>query len=84
MKTGVQWTSTLAAHTTKQWFTHGWSASAQVLWTIVPTYPLADVPQIGWRVSAEHAQSGQITYWITVENLTSDAVEFEGRYAIVS
>ena len=84
MQSGVQWASTLAAHVSRQWFTQGWSPFEQVLWSIVPISPLSDVAQLAWKVSVEHTESDQVTYWITVENLTSVEVAFEGRYTILS
>jgi hypothetical protein len=80
---GVQWFGSLAPNQTKTWFTWGWVASLHVLWTIMPLTPCPGAPQLTWRVSVERANSLQCTYWITVTNLTSDPVKFEGRYNVL-
>jgi hypothetical protein len=40
-------------------------------------------PQLSWTVEVERTSTTECTYWITVRNLTSHAVKFEGRYDIV-
>jgi hypothetical protein len=55
-----------------------------MVWTIVPTTVLNGAPQVKWKVQVERADAEYVTYWITVTNLTSDAVDFEGRYCILS
>jgi len=49
----------------------------------MPLTPCPGGPQLTWDVSVERANSTQCTYWITVKNLTSDPVKFEGRYNIL-
>ena len=34
--------------------------------------------------AVERANATQCTYWITVKNLTSNTVTFEGRYAVMN
>ena len=81
---GVQWTGSLAGNATQRWFTFNWPATWHILWTVMPTTPRPGAPQITWTVQVERASSEFATYWITVKNLTPDAVTFEGRYAILS
>jgi hypothetical protein len=84
MQTGVQWTGTLNPGQTNRWFTWGWAASLHVVWYMMPVSPRTGAPQIDWDVAVERANATQCTYWITVKNLTSNPVAFEGRYAILS
>jgi hypothetical protein len=84
MSTGVQWTATLPPNATGRWFTYGWSQGLHVVWTIMPTTPRNGAPELEWDVAVERANSNQVTYWITVRNLTPINVAFEGRYAILS
>jgi hypothetical protein len=84
MYTGVQWTGTLPAGGTGRWFTWGWAASLHVVWYMMPTSPQPGAPQLDWEVAVERANSTQCTYWITVRNLTSASLTFEGRYAVLS
>lgn len=84
MRTGVQWTGTVAAGATGRWFTWGWPAVQHVVWYMMPTSPRSGAPQLEWEVAVERANSNQCTYWITVRNLTSSAMTFEGRYAVLS
>jgi len=44
----------------------------------------APVPQITLTVQAQRASAEFVTYWLTVQNLTAAAVNFEGRFCILS
>jgi len=80
---GTQWFGTLAPNQTARWFTWGWPSSWHVVWTVMPSTPCVGGPQLSWKVEVERANSSQCTYWITVKNLTSDPVKFEGRYDVL-
>lgn len=84
MRTGIQWTGTIGPNATARWFTWGWSSASHIVWYIMPTSPKSGAPQLDWDVAVERANATQCTYWITVKNLTSTPVTFEGRYAILS
>lgn len=84
MAVGVQFTGTLSANQTKRWFTFRWPQQWHVIWYIVPTSPDIGAPQIDWDIAVERASDDHITYWITIENLTSESVNVEGRYAILN
>jgi hypothetical protein len=84
MKTGVQWTGTLAPNASGRWFTFGWAQGQHIVWTVMPTTVRNGAPELEWDVAVERANSNQVTYWITVRNLTPVSVSFEGRYAILS
>ena len=50
----------------------------------MPTTPCPGAPQLNWSVQVERATATECTYWITVKNLTSKSVRFEGRYDVLS
>jgi hypothetical protein len=81
--TGVQFRGTVAAGRQARWFTYNWPAHWHVLWTVVPTSPRPGAPQISWRVQVERASDANITYWITIRNLTPVPVDIEARYAVL-
>ncbi len=81
---GVQWNGSLAPGQSQRWFTWGWPATWHVLWTVMPTSPVAGAPQVSWTVQVERSGAEHVTYWITVRNLTAATVTFEGRFAILS
>jgi hypothetical protein len=84
MKIGVQFTGTVGAGQSNQWFTYNWPASWHVVWTVVPTTPKVGAPEIEWSVAVERASATYITYWITIKNLKSIPVNIEARYEIVN
>ena len=84
MYTGVQFTGTLAPNQTHSWFTWGWNPASHVVWYIVPVTPRSGAPELEWTVQVERANATQVTYWITVKNLTGVNVTFEGRYAVLN
>jgi glycyl-tRNA synthetase alpha subunit len=55
-----------------------------VIWTVVSTTPVVGAPQVEWDVAVERATTTDITYWITIRNLTSAPVNIEARYAIAN
>lgn len=81
---GVQWFGTVEGGANRRWFTFGWPASWHVLWTVMPISICQGAPQLSWSVAVERADSGRCTYWITVKNLTTRPVRFEGRYDILA
>ena len=83
MATGVQWTGSLAPNQTHQWFTFNWPAVWHVVWYMMPT-STQGVSEVSWSVAVQRADVNNVTYWITVTNLTGTAVTFEGRYAILA
>lgn len=84
MRTGVQFTGTVAPGASHRWFTWGWAPSLHVVWYMMPTSPRSGAPQLDWEVAVERANATQCTYWITVRNLTSNPVTFEARYGVLS
>lgn len=84
MRTGMQFTGTLAPRATARWFTFNWPAAWHVVWTVQPTTPRPGAPQLDWDVAVERASSTATTYWITVVNKTDQSVGLEGRYAVLN
>jgi glycyl-tRNA synthetase alpha subunit len=84
MTTGVQFTGSLTPNQTKRWFTFGWNAAQHIVWYMQPTSPALGAPELEWSVAVERANATQVTYWLTVKNLTGGNITFEGRYAILN
>jgi hypothetical protein len=81
---GTQFTGTVAANTAHRWFTFGWPAGWEVIWTVVPTTPAPGAPQLQWDVGVERASATDITYWITITNLTAAPIDIEARYVVTN
>jgi hypothetical protein len=80
---GVQWFGLIGGNTVQHWYTWGWSPSTHVIWTVMPLTPCPGAPQLSFSVQVERAGPTSATHWITVSNLTSDPVKFEGRYDVL-
>jgi hypothetical protein len=81
---GVQWTDTMPPDTTIDYYTWGWPASWDVLWTPMATTPDIGVPEISWKVQVERASPYYLTYHIVITNLTDIPVTVEGRYTVLA
>jgi len=84
MVVGTQFTGSVGPNSAQRWFTFGWPASWNVIWTVVSTSPVLGAPQIEWDVGVERASSTDITYWITIRNLTLQPVNIEARFAVMN
>jgi hypothetical protein len=84
VRTGVQFTGSLTPGQSQKWFTFNWPASWHVVWYVVPTTTKNGAPELDWDVEVERASTDFCTYWITVKNLTTVPVTFEGRYAVLN
>jgi hypothetical protein len=84
MSTAVQFTGHLNPNQTQTWFTFNWPATWHVVWYMMPTTPRPGAKELTWSVSVERASNQNVTYWITVTNLTNQAIDFEGRYAVLN
>ena len=84
MSTAVQFTGHLNANQTQTWFTFNWPASWHVVWYMMPTTPKPGAGEVNWSIAVERASNDFVTYWITVTNLTNQAIDFDGRYAILN
>jgi hypothetical protein len=83
-QTGVQFTGLLQAFQSRRWFTFNWPASWHMIWYAVSTTPRSGVIQVDSSWAVERASAEYITYWITVRNLSNQAVNIEGRYAVLN
>jgi len=84
VRTGVQFTGTVAAGQSNRWFTFNWPAGWHVIWYAVSTTPRSGVIQIESSYAVERASTGFITYWITIRNLSDGDVDVEGRFAVLN
>ena len=84
MVVGTQFTGSVAAGSSARWFTYAWPASWHVIWNIISTSPVVGAPQVEWDVAVERASSTDITYWITIRNVTGSPINIEARYAIMN
>jgi hypothetical protein len=84
MRVGVQFTGTVNAGQTARWFTFNWPQGWHVAWNVVSTSPRPGAPQIDWDVEVERATAGNITYWISVRNVSPAPVNIEARYAVLN
>ena len=84
MVVGTQFTGSVPAGSSRRWFTFGWPVAWHVVWTVVSTSPVVGAPQVEWDVAVERASSTNLTYWITIRNVTGSAINIEARYAIMN
>ncbi len=84
MWTGVQFTGTLGPSASQRWFTFNWPVQWHVVWYMMPTSPQSGAPELEWSVSVERADATHCTYWLTVKNLTTNQITFEGRFAVLN
>lgn len=82
MRVGVQFRGNIAAGQTQRWFTFGWPQQWHVYWNVVPVSPRNGAPQVDWDVAVERANGTQVTYWITIRNISNAPFDFEGRFSI--
>lgn len=80
---GVQFRTTLPAHASQLWFTYNWPVLWDVVWTVVPTNVGGPQGQVSSSVSIQKGQGGNLTYWITINNLTGTPVDCEARYTVL-
>ena len=84
MRVGVQFTGTVPANQSVRWFTFNWPQQWHVIWNVVPTTPRNGVRQIEWSVEVERASAANITYWVTVRNISNQPVNIEARCAVLN
>ncbi|GAA1917690.1 hypothetical protein [Streptomyces durmitorensis] len=84
MRVGTQFTGTLNPGQTGRWFTFNWPQGWHVIWYFMPTTPQTGSPQIEWETEVERATATTVTYWLTVKNIGSTQMNFEGRYAVLN
>ncbi len=76
--TGTQFTGTLQPGQTQLWFTHSWSPSWLIQWSVRPTTAGGKVT---WTEEIARVSNGTLTYWLKITNTGSVATGFEARYA---
>jgi len=81
---GVQFTATIPANSTRRWFTHSWPFHWFVVWTAVPTGPAVDGPeQVEWKVQITRQTETLLKYFIEIRNLQNYAVTVQARYQVL-
>lgn len=81
---GVQFTATIPANSTRRWFTHSWPFHWFVIWTVVPTAPAIDGgEQIEWKVQITRQTETLLKYFIEIRNVRNYAVTVQARYNVL-
>ncbi len=84
MVVGTQFTGSVPAFSSQRWFTFAWPVSWHVIWSVISTTPVVGNPQVQWDVAVERASATDITYWITITNITANPINIEAHYAIMN
>ena len=79
---GTQFTYTLSANETVDFYTFNWPEYWFVVWEMAPT-TAATAEEVRWNVEIQRASGSYVTYWISVTNLTSAPVGIQGRYTVL-
>lgn len=81
---GVQFTFTLSPNQTALFFTFGWNPVDTQVWTVMNDTVNSSNPAVSLtNVATQLTSSTTVTYWLTVQNLTSTNQNIEGRYCIL-
>lgn len=81
---GTQFSGTVAANSTRTWFTHSWPSHWFVVWTAVPTAPVVDGnAQLELRVGLTRQSDTLVKYFLTLVNLSGAQVSFEARFEVL-
>lgn len=81
---GVQFTGSVPANSSRRWFTHSWPAHWYVMWTMIPTAPVIDGDaQLEWKVQVNRQSGGLLKYFLEVRNLTGGSISFQARFDVL-
>jgi hypothetical protein len=80
---GVQWTDTMSPNAIIDYYTWGWPACWDVVWTPTSDTSTDGGPQMTWNVQVERSPY-VVTYHIVITNLTNAPLRVEGRYAVLA
>lgn len=81
---GVQFTATIPANSTRRWFTHSWPFHWFVIWVVAPTSPAIDGPeQVEWKIQITRQTETLLKYFIEIKNLRDYAVTVQARYHVL-
>jgi len=81
---GVQFTFTLSPNQTALFFTFWWNPVDTQVWTVMNDTVNANNPAVSLtNVATQRTSSTTVTYWLTVQNLTSVNQDIEGRFCIL-
>jgi hypothetical protein len=80
----LQFSYTLGPNQTVLFFTFGWNPVDTEDWTVMNDTVNASNPAVSLtNVATQLTSSTTVTYWLTVQNLTSSNQNIEGRYCIL-
>jgi hypothetical protein len=77
--TGTQFENTIRPGQTQRWFTHSWPSEYVAQWSIRPTSPRG---RLDWSVDVKRQRDGDLTYFLTIENVGSEETGFEAKYVL--
>lgn len=77
--TGTQFENSIKPDETQHWFTHSWPSEYVAQWSIRPTSPEG---RLDWSVDIKRQQDGDLTYFLTIENVGDIETGFEAKYAL--
>jgi subtilisin family serine protease len=77
--TGTQFENTIKPGETQRWFTHSWPSEYIAQWSIRPTSPEG---RLDWSVDVKREQDGDLTYFLTIENVSNVTTGFEAKYVL--
>jgi hypothetical protein len=80
---GTQWTDMMPAGAVIDYYTWGWPACWDVVWTPMSDTAQGTGPQISWTLQVERSPYF-VTYHIIIHNLANHPVRVEGRYTILA
>ena len=76
---GVQFSAWIPPNSTQNWFTYGWNPTNTINWSIMDDYQSSGEITLS-NVALDRTSSSAVTYYLTVQNLSSNYKFFEGRY----
>lgn len=80
----IRFRTTVRERTTECWSVHSFPENLPVNWTIVPSSPISQSPQIKWSVSTERQSEELVAYHICVTNVSREPVTIEARYDVLN
>lgn len=77
--TGTQFRADIQPGQVQRWFTHSWPSEYVADWSVRPTSPDG---RLDWSVDIKRQDDGDLTYFITIENVGSVETGLEAKYMI--
>ncbi len=77
--TGTQFESTIDPGETQRWFTHSWPSEYVADWSVRPSSPEG---RLDTTVDVKREPDGDLTYFLTIENVSDVQTGFEAKYVL--